>query len=110
MADEFKKYEKTNLTVTGHTDNVGSADYNLKISERRAKAVADYLMPLGVPQGRMRIMGFGFERPVASNDCSDGRARGGRGGGRGGPGGGRRGRGGRGGPRRAARAGGAAEA
>src|SRR3569832_2192410 len=57
MADVFKKYEKTNLTVTGHTDNVGSADYNLKLSERRAKAVADYLMTLGVPQGRMRIMG-----------------------------------------------------
>src|SRR3569832_214614 len=38
MADVFKKYEKTNLTVTGHTDNVGSADYNLKLSERRAKA------------------------------------------------------------------------
>src|SRR3569832_1142065 len=74
MADVFKKYEKTNLTVTGHTDNVGSADYNLKLSERRAKAVADYLMTLGVPQGRMRIMGFGFERPVASNDSAEGRA------------------------------------
>src|SRR3569623_1922757 len=41
---------------------------------RRAKAVADYLMTLGVPQGRMRIMGFGFERPVASNDSAEGRA------------------------------------
>src|SRR3569623_253059 len=73
MADVFKKYEKTNLTVTGHTDNVGSADYNLKLSERRAKAVADYLMTLGVPQGRMRIMGFGFERQGASNDSAGGR-------------------------------------
>jgi len=74
MADVFKNYEKTNLTVTGHTDNVGSADFNLKLSERRAKAVADYLMSLGVPRARMRIMGFGFERPVASNDSADGRA------------------------------------
>src|SRR3569832_1828282 len=74
MADVFKKYEKTTLTVTGHTDNVGSAEYNLKLSERRAKALADYLMTLGVPQGRMRIMGFGFERPVASNDSAEGRA------------------------------------
>src|SRR3569623_1297108 len=68
MADVFKNYEKTNLTVTGHTDNVGSADFNLKLSERRAKSVADYLISLGVPRARMRIMGFGFERPVASND------------------------------------------
>lgn len=74
MADVFEKYDKTNLTVTGHTDNVGSADYNLKLSERRAKAVADYLVTLGMPHGRMRIMGFGFERPVASNDSAEGRA------------------------------------
>lgn len=74
IADVLKKYDKTNLTVTGHTDNVGGADYNLKLSERRARAVAEYLTGLGVPQSRMRIMGFGFERPVAGNDTADGRA------------------------------------
>jgi len=74
MADVFKKYDKTDMTVTGHTDNVGTASYNLQLSERRAKAVADYLMSLGVSRDRMRIMGFGLERPVASNDSAEGRS------------------------------------
>lgn len=74
MAEVMNKYGETNITVTGHTDNVGTADANIKLSERRARAVADYLMSLGVAQHRMRIMGFGYERPVASNDTADGRA------------------------------------
>lgn len=74
MADVFKKYDKTDMTVTGHTDNVGAASYNLQLSERRAKAVADYLVSLGVSRERMRIMGFGFERPVAGNDSAEGRS------------------------------------
>lgn len=74
MAEVFKKYEKTEMTVAGHTDNVGSASYNLQLSDRRARAVTDYLVSLGVDRGRMRVMGFGFERPVASNDSEDGRA------------------------------------
>lgn len=74
MADVFKKYDKTDMTVTGHTDNVGTASYNLQLSERRAKAVADYLASLGVGRERMRIMGFGLERPVASNDSAEGRS------------------------------------
>lgn len=74
MADVFKKYDKTDMTVTGHTDNVGSADYNLRLSEKRARAVANHLAQLGVARERMRIMGFGFERPVADNDSAEGRA------------------------------------
>lgn len=74
MADVFKKYDKTDMTVTGHTDNVGTASYNLQLSERRAKAVADYLASLGVSRDRMRIMGFGLERPVAGNDSAEGRS------------------------------------
>lgn len=74
MADVFKKYDKTDMTVTGHTDNVGAASYNLQLSERRARAVADYLASLGVSRERMRIMGFGLERPVAGNDSAEGRS------------------------------------
>lgn len=74
MADVFKKYDKTEMTVAGHTDNVGSANYNLQLSERRARAVADYLASLGVERSRMRVMGFGFERPITSNDTEEGRA------------------------------------
>jgi outer membrane protein OmpA-like peptidoglycan-associated protein len=74
IAAIFLKYPKTNLTVAGHTDNIGSVAYNIQLSERRAKAVADDLAGLGVPPARIRIMGLGFERPVASNDSAEGRA------------------------------------
>lgn len=75
LATIFEKYTKTVLTITGHTDNVGSMAYNIRLSERRANIVADYLITLGVFPGRIRIIGLGFERPVASNDTLEGRAR-----------------------------------
>jgi len=75
MAAVFVKYPKTLLTVTGHTDNIGPVAYNIRLSERRAKAVADFLVDAGVPREQLRIMGLGFERPVATNDSAAGRAR-----------------------------------
>jgi outer membrane protein OmpA-like peptidoglycan-associated protein len=69
------KYAKTNLTIAGHTDDIGSIAYNIMLSEHRAKAVGDYLVDLGVPRQRIRIMGLGFERPLASNASAEGRAR-----------------------------------
>ena len=68
------KYPETNLTVAGHTDNIGSVSYNIQLSEHRAQAVADYLAELGIPAARIRIMGLGFERPVAPNTSVQGRA------------------------------------
>lgn len=62
------------VAVGGHTDSVGSDDYNLNLSIRRANAVADYLAARGVSRSRMRIDGYGESRPVASNETDDGRA------------------------------------
>jgi outer membrane protein OmpA-like peptidoglycan-associated protein len=75
LAGVFKKYDKTNLTVVGHTDNHGAADFNIRLSERRAKSVADYLISLGISPQRIRIMGLGLERPLADNGTLEGRAR-----------------------------------
>jgi len=75
MAAVFLKYPRTRLTVTGHTDNIGPAAYNIRLSERRARAVADVLAGEGVPLSRLRIMGLGFERPLAANDSAAGRTR-----------------------------------
>ena len=75
LAAIFTKYPTTRLTVTGNTDNVGSISSNIRLSERRAKVVADTLLAMGVPPERIRIMGLGFARPVASNDSAAGRAR-----------------------------------
>lgn len=62
--------EKNDVTVQieGHCDKRGSVEYNLALGERRAKAVKNYLVSLGVPAGRMTIISYGKEKPVASGD------------------------------------------
>jgi outer membrane protein OmpA-like peptidoglycan-associated protein len=62
------------VSVEGHTDAVGSDDYNMRLSERRASAVADYLERGGIARGRLSPKGFGESEPVASNVDEDGRA------------------------------------
>ena len=48
----------------GHTDSVGTAEYNLSLGERRANAVRDYLLNRGIAAGRMRTVSYGEERPI----------------------------------------------
>jgi outer membrane protein OmpA-like peptidoglycan-associated protein len=62
-------------TVTGYTDNVGKADYNLALSKRRAQAVADYVKSHGVNLGeRFQVIGKGEAEPIADNKTEEGRA------------------------------------
>jgi outer membrane protein OmpA-like peptidoglycan-associated protein len=62
------------IIAEGHTDSVGTDEYNQELSLRRANAVRDYLIAHGIAAARIRIDGFGESRPVASNDTADGRA------------------------------------
>ena len=62
------------VSVEGHTDSRGTDAYNQKLSERRAKAVADYLSGHGVDGSRLSTVGYGESRPVATNDTDAGRA------------------------------------
>lgn len=62
------------VLVVGHTDNVGAADYNQALSERRAASVAQILTANGVAAARVGTAGRGFSQPVASNDTPGGRA------------------------------------
>ncbi|MFZ6045475.1 OmpA family protein [Pseudomonas sp. CR3202] len=63
------------LTITGHTDSVGKDAYNQKLSERRAQAVADYLVRSGIPASSIvGVVGAGETQPVADNATKDGRA------------------------------------
>jgi len=62
------------VIAEGHTDNVGTDAYNMKLSQRRAKAVRDYLVAGGISPRRIAVEGFGESHPVASNDTADGRA------------------------------------
>jgi OmpA-OmpF porin, OOP family len=60
--------------IDGYTDSTGSAAYNLKLSERRAQAVADYLTSQGISEGRLSVKGYGEADPVADNKTREGRA------------------------------------
>lgn len=63
------------VIITGHTDNVGSAAYNKKLSLRRAQSVRDYLVSLGVDPKKLEIRGEGLRKPIADNSTEEGRAK-----------------------------------
>lgn len=74
-AVEFvKKYPNTSVKIEGHTDSIGTDQYNQKLSERRAKAVADYLIEKGAcKQADISTVGYGESKPVADNKTAKGR-------------------------------------
>ncbi|MEJ2463144.1 MAG: OmpA family protein [Candidatus Thiodiazotropha sp.] len=75
VADSIKaRGDITSLTVIGHTDSMGAAEYNQSLSERRAKAVADYLASQGVDAGILSSKGMGESAPIADNGTAAGRA------------------------------------
>lgn len=63
------------IEISGHTDNVGSLEYNQLLSERRAKSVLDYLVMKGVSESRLQYKGFGFVMPISTNNTPEGRAK-----------------------------------
>jgi OmpA-OmpF porin, OOP family len=70
----MKKYPDLNVTIEGHTDNVGKAAYNKKLSQRRAEAVKKYMVEkAGINANRLTAKGFGPDQPVASNATKEGR-------------------------------------
>lgn len=62
------------IVIQGHTDSVGTHDYNQKLSDRRAKVVRDYFLGKGASQARIAVAGSAETQPAASNASSDGRA------------------------------------
>jgi outer membrane protein OmpA-like peptidoglycan-associated protein len=73
LADVVVRYNKTALTVVGHTDDVGTNAYNQKLSEQRALSVARYLESKRVDSMRLAISGKGETQPAASNSTETGR-------------------------------------
>jgi outer membrane protein OmpA-like peptidoglycan-associated protein len=66
---------KINIEINAHTDDVGSDEFNLKLSQRRAQIIVDYLVSKGVNPKRLTAKGFGKSKPVASNETEEGRAK-----------------------------------
>jgi outer membrane protein OmpA-like peptidoglycan-associated protein len=75
LAQVLKAYPNAQIQLSGYTDNTGSADANQALSLDRANAIKAMLVNQGVAAGRISAQGFGQDRPVASNDTEEGRAR-----------------------------------
>lgn len=73
LAEILNKYEDTNIMFAGYTDDTGREEYNLELSEKRAKAVAEYAAFTGVDATRMTITGYGEADPIADNSTEAGR-------------------------------------
>jgi outer membrane protein OmpA-like peptidoglycan-associated protein len=74
VADIFLKNPAYTIEVQGHTDNVGNYQYNINLSEERAKAVREYMVNKGVEPERITAHGYGPDRPLTTNDTKEGRA------------------------------------
>ncbi|MCG8615628.1 MAG: OmpA family protein [Desulfobacterales bacterium] len=70
----LEKNPAMSVELQGHTDNIGSKEYNMGLSMRRANAVADYLVSKGILRNRMATTGYGYSNPVALNGTEFGRA------------------------------------
>ena len=68
LAKTLNKYEDTDILIEGHTDNTGTEDYNMTLSQKRANTVSDYLKQLSVKSGRITTKGYGEEQPISVND------------------------------------------
>ena len=74
FAEDMVDMPMTNINVYGHTDNVGSAEANKKVSEQRARSVAAFLMKQGIKENRILAEGLSYDFPVADNSTEEGRA------------------------------------
>lgn len=73
VAGILSVYQQFKVSIEGHTDNTGSDDFNMRLSEQRAKNVLDYLVEQGIKENRLTAKGFGMTMPVADNSTKEGR-------------------------------------
>jgi peptidoglycan-associated lipoprotein len=74
-ADWLKQKASTNLQIEGHCDVRGSIEYNLSLGERRAQAVKNYMVSLGIPAKRLSIISYGKEKLLAKGDSESDHAK-----------------------------------
>jgi outer membrane protein OmpA-like peptidoglycan-associated protein len=69
----LEKNPMLKVEIQGHTDNMGTEEYNQALSERRAEAVKAYFVGKGISADRLSTKGYGLTQPIASNDTREGR-------------------------------------
>ncbi|WP_438030128.1 OmpA family protein [Sorangium sp. So ce233] len=74
VVDTIKKHPHIKkIAIEGHASSDGSDDHNLRLSDRRAKSVMEYLVQHGIPQGMLTAKGYGETKPIADNESEEGR-------------------------------------
>lgn len=73
VLETMKSNETLEIELSGHTDNIGSRAINTSLSDARAKAVATYLTDNGIAANRIATKGYGFDKPIATNETPEGR-------------------------------------
>jgi len=73
ISKSLLKYKQVTINIKGYTDNTGSKEYNMQLSENRAKSVYKALSLLGIDRSKMSYQGLAAANPIASNETSDGR-------------------------------------
>jgi outer membrane protein OmpA-like peptidoglycan-associated protein len=74
IVDMLNKNPRLKISVQGHTDNVGTTEYNKALSENRARVVYEYLIANGISADRLSYIGFGKTKAVADNSTEEGRS------------------------------------
>lgn len=74
LVDILKRNDAVNLTIEGHTDNVGNDDYNMDLSQKRTESVRAYLISKGIADSRLTAIGYGETRPIGDNTKAAGRS------------------------------------
>jgi len=74
VAKVLTKFDKTFLSIEGHTDSSGAADFNQKLSEQRASSVKSYLMNQNILAARLNTIGYGETKPIAANNTAQNKA------------------------------------
>ena len=75
LANHLKRNKKTKIKIAGHTDNTGSEEYNLELSEKRAKSVYNKLIEFGVNKKQLSFVGLGYSQPISDNSTVKNRAK-----------------------------------
>ena len=74
VVDFLQQNPNVHIEISGHTDNVGNKEYNQRLSENRARTIAEYLIDSNIESDRVRYQGYGMNMPVANNDSEENRA------------------------------------
>jgi OmpA-OmpF porin, OOP family len=75
LTEILNRYPGASLTIEGHTDSVGADDFNMILSQKRSDSVRQYLLGKGIEASRLKAVGFGESKPVATNNTSIGKAK-----------------------------------